>query len=180
MTGLRAIAKPYAKAAFSIASENHLVLEWSELLTSASLLVENPLLKAWLKDPTTSSQQILTLFFELLPELSPPQQKFLLLLVEYQRLQLLPEIKQGYDNLLATYEKRLLAQIVSAYELTESEKSRLQQALEKHFSKTITMSYQVDPAILGGAIVRIGDQVFDGSGRRRLKIFQEQLRGFST
>jgi len=101
--------------------------------------------------------------------------KFLLVLARNGRLGLLGEISRGFDELKAAEERNLDVEVLSTYPLTEAQSERLKDALQMKFGKVVRLSSDVDASLLGGAIVRAGDTVIDGSVRGRLDKLAESL-----
>ena len=98
---------------------------------------------------------------------------FLFIVVDNQRTPLLPEMMETFQQVLQQRQGIAEAEIVSATAMNDAQKSQLQQSLEKLTGKKIQANYSQDPTLLGGALVRIGDTIYDGSLRNRLS----QMRG---
>lgn len=98
---------------------------------------------------------------------------FLFIVVDNQRTALLPEMMETFQQVLQQRQGVAEAEVVSATAMNDAQKSQLQQSLEKLTGKKIQANYSQDPALLGGALVRIGDTIYDGSLRNRLS----QMRG---
>lgn len=104
---------------------------------------------------------------------------FLSLLVERQREQFLGDIVDYYVNKANAERNITAAAITSAVELTKEERAKLADVLAKITNKKVQTSYAVDPSLIGGIVVRIGDRVIDGSIRTRLATMREHLRQIS-
>ena len=100
---------------------------------------------------------------------------FLLVVVDNQRTHLLPEILRSFENVIRQRQGVSEAEVTSAAELTTPQKSQLQQTLERLTGRKIQAKYSLDPALLGGAVVRIGDTIYDGSARNRLNQMRARL-----
>ena len=100
---------------------------------------------------------------------------FLYVVVDNQRTHLLPEILQTFEDVLRQRQGVAEAEVTSAAELTAPQKTQLQQTLEKLTGRKIQAKYSLDPALLGGAVVRIGDTIYDGSVRNRLNQMRARL-----
>jgi len=100
---------------------------------------------------------------------------FLFVVVDNQRVHLLPEIMQTFESVVRQRMGMAEAEVTSAAELTAAQKTTLQQTLERLTGKKIQAKYSLDPALLGGAVVRIGDTVYDGSVRNRLNQMRMRL-----
>ena len=100
---------------------------------------------------------------------------FLFIVVDNQRTHLLPEILQTFEAVIRQRQGAAEAEVTSAAELTVPQKTQLQQALEGLTGRKIQAKYSLDPALLGGAVVRIGDTIYDGSVRNRLNQMRARL-----
>jgi F-type H+-transporting ATPase subunit delta len=100
---------------------------------------------------------------------------FLFVVVDNQRTHLLPEILQAFEEVLRQRQGVAEAEVTSAAELTAPQRSQLQQTLERLTGRKIQAKYSLDPAMLGGAVVRIGDTIYDGSVRNRLNQMRARL-----
>src|SRR5690606_36832934 len=106
---------------------------------------------------------ITEVLLQLLPQANEQQQNFIKLLQQHERLLALPEILQEFIALKAQKEQTLDVQVTTAMPLSDNLHKQLTDALQRRFKRNITLASQVDPAILGGAIIRAGDMVIDGS-----------------
>jgi F-type H+-transporting ATPase subunit delta len=100
---------------------------------------------------------------------------FLFVVVDNQRTHLLPEILQTFETVIRQRQGVSEAEVTSAAELTAPQKTQLQQTLERLTGRMIQAKYSLDPALLGGAVVRIGDTIYDGSVRNRLNQMRARL-----
>jgi F-type H+-transporting ATPase subunit delta len=100
---------------------------------------------------------------------------FLFVVADNQRTHLLPEILQTFETVIRQRQGVAEAEVTSAAELTAPQKTQLQQTLERLTGRKIQAKYSLDPALLGGAVVRIGDTIYDGSARNRLNQMRAQL-----
>ncbi len=100
---------------------------------------------------------------------------FLFVVADNQRTHLLPEILQTFDAVIRQRQGMAEAEVASAVELTAAQKTTLQQTLERLTGKKIQAKYSLDPGLLGGAVVRIGDTIYDGSVRNRLNQMRARL-----
>ena len=100
---------------------------------------------------------------------------FLFVVADHQRTHLLPEIQQTFDSVIRQRQGVAEAEVSTAAELTAAQKTTLQQTLERLTGKKIQAKYSLDPGLLGGAVVRIGDTIYDGSVRKRLNQMRARL-----
>ena len=170
------IARPYARAAFEHARASGTLAAWSELLQAASAAVEHPELAAVLTSPQLSAEQLATLLADVAGvERAAGGRNFLTLLAENRRLDLLPEIAGQFGKYRAQLENVAEVTVVSAVELDGAQRARLESALRSRFGREVRMQCEVDPGLLGGAVIRSGDLVIDGSLKSRLERLAAQL-----
>ena len=100
---------------------------------------------------------------------------FLFVMVDNQRTHLLPEILRTFEDVIRQRQGMAEAEVTSAAELTAPQKTQLLQTLERLTRRKIQAKYSLDPALLGGAVVRIGDTIYDGSARNRLNQMRARL-----
>lgn len=178
MPMFKTTARPYAKAAFEYACGNGMLDAWQEFLINAALITDDDQIQLLIDHPSRKKRLVLDLFFSVLEEKEPLSRafkNFLILLISYDRITALNEIKDQFLQMRFDLEKMADARVVSAYEFTDEQKRRLMEKLEKRFDKKIQLTYQVDETLLGGAIVCVGDLVIDGSGRNQWQQMKEYL-----
>jgi F-type H+-transporting ATPase subunit delta len=108
-------------------------------------------------------------------QLAPTVLNFIHVVLRHRRLEALPEIRNEFEDELRRRQGVALAEVASAAEMTEQEKSELLGALEKLTGKHIEANYRVDARLIGGAVVRIGSTIYNGSVRERLNRLQTRL-----
>lgn len=168
------LARPYALAAFEYAHEHDQLPEWQSFLESASLIVGDPAVLRLLAQPKLSSDMILNLFQGIL-SLSDEGNNFLRILQEHQRFSLLPEISKLFNAYYAALEKISHIRVVSAIPMEDKLKEKLSQTLSKQLNHTVSIHYEVDPALIGGAIIYIQDRVIDSSIRGKLNRLHQNM-----
>jgi len=100
---------------------------------------------------------------------------FIYLVVDHRRTEILPEIEQAFLSELNERLGIVVAEVTSAHELNDDEKRQLSAVLEQRTGKKVQPRFQIDGALLGGAVVRLGSTIYDGSVRDQLKRLREQL-----
>jgi len=100
---------------------------------------------------------------------------FLFVVIDHQRTQLLPEIFESFENVLRERQGVAEAEIFSPSALNQAQKKEMTQALERLTGKRVEAKFTLDTNLLGGALVRVGDTIYDGSLRKRLNVLREQL-----
>jgi F-type H+-transporting ATPase subunit delta len=105
----------------------------------------------------------------------PTSLNLALLVVQRELVDIMPNIAREFEQLVLDYRNEAIAQVTTAAQLDEAQKTIVKQALENITDKKILMQTRVDPSILGGVVARVGDQIIDGSIRQRLAALQQQL-----
>lgn len=161
------LARPYARAAFSLANEQGRLSQWSQLLGFASVVVIQPVMQGVLGNPRVAANDLIDL---LLPpgDVDPMFRQFLSVLADNRRVALLPEMAGLFDQLRADAEKIVKAKITSAQTLDPNELAKLQASLKKRFGREVEIQSAVDASLIGGAIIDAGDIVIDGSLKTKL------------
>lgn len=170
------IARPYAKAIFEIALENNELQKWSDLLyIFASISLDKDVV-ALIEKPGFPIESQITIFEEVAGSLMLKEaKKFLKLLAENKRLLVLADIKANFEMLKAEQEKSLDVTVISFDAMSNEQKEALAQSLKKRMNRDISINETIDKSILGGAIVRAGDLVIDGSVRGKLNKLKAEL-----
>ncbi|MFL6548581.1 MAG: F0F1 ATP synthase subunit delta [Povalibacter sp.] len=158
------IARPYAKAAFEFARERNALGAWSETLSTASAIIADERVAKLLSSPRITPDQLVGLIADIADtSLDEQGRNFLNTLAQNRRLDVLPEIAAIYEVLRAEVENTADVQVVSAVPLDDAQRQRLATALQKRLKRDVRLHCEVDASLLGGAVVRSGDMVIDGS-----------------
>ena len=164
------IARPYAKAAFEYAREANAFAAWSAGLELAARIVSDARVAPLTKSPQWPADKLVGLITDVAgAELNAGMQNFVRVLAENRRLLLLPEIAAHYEVLRSAVENTVDVDVVSAVPLDAAQTEKLKQALSTRLKRQVRMQNSVDAALLGGAVVRAGDLVIDGSLKGRLE-----------
>lgn len=176
MSQRRSLARPYAEAVFRLAVERGTLQKWSEMLAIAAAVAGDERVRAAVNDPLRTREQIAELFLDICGRwLDAEAANFVRVLAENRRLTLLPEIAALFEERRAEAEGRLQAKVVSAFPLTKEQEQAVARALERRLGRRVVLESAVDPKLLGGIVVRIGDLVIDGSVRGRVERLAAQL-----
>ena len=164
------IARPYAKAAFEEARDRGRLGPWSEALRMAAAVVSDPRVETLLGNPRVTPEQLAGLMIEIAgAALDEEGRNFVRTLAENHRLFVLPEISALFDELKAEEEGVVDVTVTSAVPLDESLRGKLAVALERRLKRTVRLQCETNPALIGGAVLRAGDMVIDGSLRGKLE-----------
>ena len=163
------IARPYARAAFEEARKNGGLAPWSEALQAAALVVRDPRVASLLDDPRVTPQQLAQLVDDIAAvPLGEQGANFVRTLADNHRLGYLPEIAELFGTFKDEAEGVADVSVTSAAALDDAQRARIAAALERRLRRKVRLHCQIDPALIGGAILRSGDLVIDGSLRTRL------------
>ncbi len=170
MAEISTIARPYAVAAYKLGREQKTLGKWSEMLGFAAAVANDAQIKAFIQDPKVVSNDLQTTFLKVCgDQLNENAQNLVKVLVEYGRLSILPEISSAFEALKAQDEGTLDAQIIAAAKPSAAEIKDLVKRLEVKFGKKIEASVSVDPEIIGGIKIVVGDTVIDASVKGQLQ-----------
>lgn len=163
------IARPYAQAAFEEAQKLQDLKGWSEALLSLAQTVCNPDIRAVVTSPRVGKTQIGDIMDCTLDDQATEQQhNFVRILVDNQRLLILPEIAAIFEGLRAEAEKTVNVVVDSAFELSAAQQVKIISSLKARLGREIKLVCKVNKELLGGIVIRAGDKVIDGSARTRL------------
>jgi len=176
MSNLTTLARPYAKAAFELAQSGSDLAGWDDMLTLASTIASEWSVAGLLESPHVGATRVVKLLADIGGEhFNEKFRDFISVLGANGRLPLLPEITVLYRRLRQKAENRLYVRVVSAVPLEDDQSSRLRVALAKRFESEIDLESEIDPGVLGGAVIYAGDQVIDGSLLGRLLRLEQNL-----
>lgn len=170
MSELSTLARPYAEAVFRMAQGENDLTAWSARVQSLAMIVSDAQVARLIADPAVSAERVADLIIEVAGgDLGERGANFVKVLAENDRLSLLPEISVQFETLKANAEGTLEATITSAQELTQAQIDDLVAGLKTKFNRAVNVQVAVDPELIGGAVIAIGDQVIDGSVKGRLQ-----------
>jgi F-type H+-transporting ATPase subunit delta len=173
------VARPYAQAAFDVAQESDALAELSESFAAAKALMEDGQVAAFMAVPALSDDDRLTFLQGLFAQAvgegsvfaggSQHGTNFIKLLLENGRVGVLPEITDHFEALKAKVENTVDAVITSAAPLSNEQRQAMAASLKKKLGREVNVTTEIDENLIGGAVIRAGDVVIDGSLRARLE-----------
>ena len=171
------VARRYAQALLNQAlASGSLDTISRDLAGVAETLAGSPLLAAYLNNPLVTRDRKKAMVSQLFTkESSPAALRFLTLLVEKRRIEMFESVKTEFDRLVRAHRGIVVASAVSAVPLSAPQLSQLQASLQARTGKSIELTTAVDPSLMGGVLVRIGDTVLDGTVKGKLERLREQL-----
>ncbi len=170
MADTTTVARPYARAAFEVARDSDSLQRWSDFLQLLSAVVKDPQMAAVLDNPDLGADTKGEAVLEVCADSASDDEtrNFIRTLAANGRLPLLPEITGVFEHLRADAEKTVEAEVISARKLTKAQEEEVAAALAKRLDRRVEIHNTVDKSLLGGAIIRAGDLVIDGSARGQL------------
>ncbi len=172
------IARPYAVAVFRLAKEKNALTRWSETLAFMTAVASDAQMQALDDDPRVSAAEVERVFIAVGGDKLDAQAVNLIkLLVEYGRLNLLPEIARLFEEFKAAEEGVVEAEIIAAAQPDAAQVKALVSQLETRFKRKVVAQVNVDPEIIGGVKIVVGDTVIDASVRGRLQEMAYTLKG---
>jgi F-type H+-transporting ATPase subunit delta len=177
-----AIARRYAGAIFGIALKQNTLDRTLEDVQGLGQLFSKHTLAYLLREPKVAPQRKEKALREALStRVLPTSLNLALLVVQRGLVELMPNIAAELQQLVFDYKNQAIAEVTTAAAMDAKQEALVKQALERQTGKTILLQTRVDPAILGGVVARVGDQVIDGSIQQRLQVLKRQLlNGLAT
>lgn len=176
MDTITTVARPYAKAAFEYALEHDSLKAWSDLLFILASISLDLDVQHLIQQPGIPPQDLAQLYIDVAGnEIDVQGKNFVHLLAENKRLMALSEIKATFEIFKAEQEKSLEVSVISFSDMAESQKKSLAASLKARLKREITLNETIDKSILGGAIIRAGDLVIDGSVKGQLDKLKNEI-----
>jgi F-type H+-transporting ATPase subunit delta len=169
MAELATVARPYAEAVFRVA-QNGDMAAWSTLVSELAQVGANPDVQDFARNPNVTEAQVADAFASLVKTpMTAEAKNFVDTLIENGRVSLLPEIGAQFAVLKNAQEGAADAEIVSAFEISAAQVADLVTTLEKKFGRKLNPTVTVDPSLIGGVRVVVGDELLDTSVRAKLQ-----------
>jgi F-type H+-transporting ATPase subunit delta len=179
------IARPYAQAVFELSASEKNMDAWSDALGVAKELLADGQVSRFLANPSLTAAERLSFLTDLFKSVGGESlllagsnsegTNFLKLLLEYGRVNVLPEIAEHFDTLKANVENTVDVTVTSAAPLSAEQQSAVEAALKERLGRDIKLTTVTDENLIGGAVIRAGDVVIDGSLRARLTSLSNAL-----
>ncbi len=176
MSELATLARPYAAAAFKRAKETQATDKWSHSLAFMAAAISDEKILALVGNPKVSKDRLYDFLLDLCQgQLDLESTNFLRLLVQNNRLVLLPHIARLFEAHKSEDEGCINVEVFTAFAFSEDAEKTFAEKLEKTLSKKVRMNVTVDKTLIGGVLVRAGDRVIDRSVRGQLQHMQKAL-----
>lgn len=164
------VARPYAQAIFELARDQGDLKGWSEMLALAAAVAADERVHELMENPLVDRDRFTDLFLGICGDgLTPTAVNMIKVLASNERLAVLPEVAEQYEHLRAEAERTVEAELVSAFPVSDAQRDKVAAALKTRLGRDVNLVCKTDPQLLGGAVVRAGDLVIDGSALGRLE-----------
>lgn len=162
------IARPYAEAVFKLARDAGTLPAWSDALGRLAAVAGNETALELLGNPRLSAAQVAQLVADAAGQLDAQQRNFVQVLADNERLAVLPDIASHFDSLRSAHENVVDAHVASAFPLSDAQVADVTGTLQAKYGRAVKVTVSVDPDLIGGVAVRVGDEVIDASVRGKL------------
>ena len=170
------VARPYAQAVFELAREQDRLAQWSEMLQLLAMVVTDRNVRQLIGNPRVDKTQLMGLIVDVCgTRLDDNAKNFLAVLLENGRLNLLPYIAEQYEAYRAEEEKVVQAEMISAFPVSAEQQKKIAAALKARLGREVSLECKTDQSLVGGAVIRAGDMVIDGSVTGHLHRFANAL-----
>lgn len=177
MAGTSSLARPYARAVFELAQESKDFKSWSQALAFLAALVSDESIQDLINNPRVEQERLEELFDDLCGDRVPEGGRNLLrLMMANDRLPLTPDVAAQYEILRAEAEGTVEAEVRTAKPISDEQRTQLSRALEKRLGRKVNLTVHEDDTLLGGAVIRAGDLIIDGSAKGRLEKLASALQ----
>lgn len=177
MAELVTIARPYAEAVFRLAKDDNTFDDWSRMLQMAAAVAQDAQMVALIADPKVGAGDVSRVFLGVCgAALTEAGKNFVKVLIENDRLAVLPQIANLFEVLKREQQNEVEAVISSALPLDAAQVQALVVGLEKRFGHKVKATTQVDTSLIGGARIAVGDVVIDGSVSGQLQKMASALK----
>lgn len=176
MAEIYTLARPYAEAVFELAEGNDGFASWSTALAALSAVVSNDDVSALMTNPKIDDATLADAIIGVADaDLHEQARNLVRVLADNGRLALAPAIAELFEANLAERENRVDVDVRSADDLSDAQQAALAEVLEKRLSRKVRLSFERDESVIGGAVIRAGDLVIDGSLSAQLERMRQSL-----
>lgn len=169
------VARPYARGAYNVAKTTQAIPAWASALQTLAQLVRLDDVHAVIKNPMLKKSEVVALLMQAAKLENKDIENFLNLLARYQRLTFLPEIDAVFIALMHEDEKVLDVEFITPIAASDETLALLKDRLSKRYAREIHLTMRIDKTLIGGGIIRVGDQVIDGSLKSKIRDLTKHL-----
>ncbi|MGN0893511.1 MAG: F0F1 ATP synthase subunit delta [Succinivibrio sp.] len=170
------VARPYAEAAFKVALESGTIEKWNAMLEAMSVACKDEFFMDSLKlapNSAVAADSLISLLKDLIDE---EGSNFIRIIGENNRFEVIPEIFEEFVRLKDKHLKVVECELLSARVFSDSEIDSLKNKLSSKYGSKVILKQKIDPSLIGGAVLKIGDQVIDASVKKSLENLSSTLR----
>ncbi|MDT8383608.1 MAG: F0F1 ATP synthase subunit delta [Gammaproteobacteria bacterium] len=172
------IARPYAEAVFQLAHAAGQLKEWSGMLQTVAMIAADAGMQGIIGNTSVNKAQVAQLVIDVAGDvLTDAGANLVKLLTENRRLDVVAEIAEQFETLKAEAEKTVEAEIVSAQQVSAAQQAMIAEKLKARLGREVSLKCSVDESLMGGAIIKAGDMVIDGSVSGQLNKLSVELAG---
>ncbi|VAW96608.1 ATP synthase delta chain [hydrothermal vent metagenome] len=172
------IARPYAEAVFQLADANGQLKEWSAMLQTVALIATDAGMQGIIGNTSVNKAQLAQLVIDVAGDvLTDSGRNLIKLLADNRRLDVIAEITVQFEILKAEAEKTVEAEMVCAQKVSAKQQSMIAAKLKARLGREVSLKCTVDESLMGGAIIKAGDMVIDGSVSGQLNKLSVELAG---
>lgn len=176
MSELATLARPYAEAIAALAKQDDSFDKWSEDLANLVAIISDSDMKAIIYNPRIAKDTLKKLMLDVCETVSDATKNLIKVLVDNQRLEVIPQIVEQYETLKSEYKGYAKVEIISAYEVSPEQQQAVINSMSSRLGKAVTITVSHDASLMGGWLLRVGDEVTDLSVRGRLQKLSAELR----
>ena len=170
------IARPYAEAAFQQAKQASDLAGWSRMIARLAAGLQDQTTNRLLANPALASDKLAQALAEVCGAYSAEQKNFIHLLVDNERLSVAAALAQAFESLRNEHEQVLDAHVSSAFPMDALQQQSMVDVLKAKFGRNVKVTVDVDESLIGGVVIRIGDEVIDASIRGKVSQLADALR----
>ncbi|MDH5436372.1 MAG: F0F1 ATP synthase subunit delta [Gammaproteobacteria bacterium] len=171
------IARPYAQAAFELGRDSQALKKWSDMLAVTAMVASDVNMTGIISNPRMLAEDTAGIVTEVCGDnLNEEGKNFVRLLAANHRIGVLPEIATLFEAMRADHERSQQAVMISAFPVSDAQRDKIAAALKVRLGREITLKCETNSELLGGAIIKAGDLVIDGSARGSLEKLANNLR----
>lgn len=172
------IARPYAEAVFQLAQSSGQLKQWSGMLQTIAHIADDADMRSILGNTSVTKSQVADLIIDVAGKVLTEQGSNLVkLLAENRRLAVMVEIAEQFEALKDEAEKTVEAEVVAASEVNATQQAEIAAKLKARLGCEVSLKCSVDESLMGGAIIKAGDLVIDGSVSGQLNKLSVELAG---
>ena len=175
MTDSITYSRPYAEAAYKIASESKSLPMWNDNLMTLSGIIVDMEVKAIIASPKIDSDQTLNFLVSFLPQKDESFSNFLSIMIANKKVYFLDEVYKLFNDMVLEDKNTMIAEVETAYALSDTQKSDIVNSLSKKYDKKIQIHEVINERLLAGIKISVNNEVTDYSVRNKLNLMKEQI-----